>query len=187
MLLVAKVRCRIWEVPIRIWVVPIVRCRIWEGACPRREKVSICEPTFCFRINMRESDRLTQTLRHQLSIYSNTKSRCLTSSYTREFLQVFFYYNQLASLKYILGGQRAISSSHQLIPCESVAKRRNWWWLNIFMVIERRGWVGMGNISWSNAGGLSWSNPIPGAGVVKLAMMGVPLGQKFVRIKMCVN
>ena len=46
---------------------------------------------------------------------------------------------------------------------------------------------GMGNISWSNAGGLSWSHPIPGAGVVKLAMMGVPLGRKFVRIKMCVK
>ena len=36
-------------------------------------------------------------------------------------------------------------------------------------------------------GGLSWSHPIPGAGVVKLAMMGVPLGRKFVRIKMCVK
>ena len=45
----------------------------------------------------------------------------------------------------------------------------------------------MGNISWSNAGGLSWSHPILGAGVVKLAMMGVPLGRKFVRIKMCVK
>ena len=39
-LAVPKVRCRIWEVPVRIWVVPIVRCRIWEGACARREKVS---------------------------------------------------------------------------------------------------------------------------------------------------
>ena len=40
MLVVAKVRCRIWVVPVRIRVVPKVRCRIWEGACARREKVS---------------------------------------------------------------------------------------------------------------------------------------------------
>ena len=42
MLVVPKVRCRIWEVPVRIWVVPKVRFRIWEGAWAwaRSEKVS---------------------------------------------------------------------------------------------------------------------------------------------------
>ena len=49
MLVVAKVRCRIWVVPVRIRVVAKVRCRkIWQGACARREKVSARSPHSAF-------------------------------------------------------------------------------------------------------------------------------------------